>query len=80
MIMREPISLSALRPGQVAEIGDVVGTVAHVRRLHELGLRVGALLQVIRGGSPCILRVDGSTLCFRDDGSLRLMALSRQSA
>ena len=78
--MCEFISLSALRPGQVAEIGEVVGPVAHIRRLHELGLRTGAQLQIMRSGSPCILRVDGSTLCFRDDDSLRLMVLSRQSA
>ena len=78
--MREFISLSALRPGQMAEVGEVVGPVGHIRRLHELGLRTGAFLQMIRCGSPCILRVDGSTLCFRDDGSLRLVTLSRQSA
>jgi ferrous iron transport protein A len=78
--MREFITLSALRPGQVAEIGEVVGPLAHIRRLQELGLRTGAFLQMIRCGSPCILRVDGSTLCFRDDDSLRLMVRSRQSA
>ena len=78
--MREFVSLSALRPGQMAEIGEVVGPVAHIRRLHELGLRTGASLQMVRCGSPCILRVDGSTLCFRDDDSLRLTVLSRQSA
>jgi ferrous iron transport protein A len=78
--MREFISLSALRPGQVAEIGEVVGPLAHIRRLQELGLRTGALLQMIRGGSPCILRVDGSTLCFRDDNSLRVMLRSRKTA
>jgi ferrous iron transport protein A len=78
--MREFITLSALRPGQVAEIGEVVGPLAHIRRLQELGLRTGAFLQMIRRGSPCILRVDGSTLCFRDDDSLRLMVRTRQSA
>ena len=78
--MREFISLSALRPGQLAEIGEVVGPVAHIRRLHELGLRAGALVQMVRSGIPCILRVEGSTLCFRDDDSLRLVVLSRQSA
>ena len=74
------VTLSALCPGQMAEIGEVVGTLSHVRRLHELGLRVGAFVQMVRVGSPCILRVDGSTLCFGDDGSLRLTVLSRQSA
>jgi len=78
--MRDFISLSALRPGDVAQIGDVVGPVAHIRRLQELGLRVGGFLQMVRCGSPCILRVDGSTLCFRDDDSLRLMVQSRQTA
>jgi ferrous iron transport protein A len=78
--MREFISLSALRPGQMAEISEVVGPLAHIRLLQELGLRAGALLQMVRSGSPCILRVEGSTLCFRDDDSLRLMVRSRQSA
>ena len=78
--MREFISLSALRPGQMAEIGEVVGPVAYIRRLQELGLRTGALVQMVRCGTPCILRVEGSTLCFRDDDSLRLVVLSRQSA
>jgi Fe2+ transport system protein FeoA len=64
----------------MAEIGEVVGPVAHIRRLHELGLRAGALVQMVRCGTPCILRVEGSTLCFRDDDSLRLVVLSRQSA
>ncbi len=71
--MRNLVSLSALRPGQVAEIGELAGPLAHIRRLQELGLRSGAILKMIRCGSPCILRVDGSTLCFRDDGSLRVL-------
>jgi ferrous iron transport protein A len=78
--MRELISLSALNPGQVAEIGEVVGPRAHIRRLQELGLRTGATLQMIRCGSPCILRVDGSTLCIRDDDSLRVVIRSRKTA
>ena len=78
--MRDFIPLSALRPGQIAEIGEVVGPRGHIRRLQELGLRAGALLQMIRSGSPCILRVDGSTLCFRDDGSLRLTICARKTA
>ena len=74
------VALSALRPGELAEIGEVVGPRAHIRRLHELGLRTGALLQLIRSGSPCILRVDGSTLCYRDDDSLRVRVRSRKTA
>ncbi|HEX5471045.1 MAG TPA: FeoA family protein [Lacipirellulaceae bacterium] len=78
--MRELVPLSALRPGQTAEITELVGPRGHIRRLQELGLRSGALLQMIRCGSPCILRVDGSTLCFRDDDSLRVTVRSRNTA
>jgi len=78
--MREFISLSALRPGQVAEVGAVIGPLAHIRRLQELGLRTGALLQMVRCGSPCILRVDGSTLCFREDDSSRVLVRARKTA
>jgi len=78
--MGELLPVSALRPGQVAEVGELVGPKAQVRRLQELGFRAGALLQMIRCGSPCILRVDDSTLCFRDNDSLRVMVRSRKSA
>ena len=78
--MPDLISISALRPGQIAEVGELVGPRAHVRRLQELGLRAGALLQMIRCGSPCILRVDGSTLCFREVDSLRVLVRSRKTA
>jgi ferrous iron transport protein A len=78
--MQSFVSLSALRPGQVAQIGEVVGPRSHIRRLQELGLRAGALLQMVRSGSPCILRVDGSTLCFRDDDSLRVVVCARKTA
>jgi ferrous iron transport protein A len=78
--MGELLPVSALRPGQVAEVGELIGSRAQVRRLQELGFRAGALLQMIRCGSPCILRVDGSTLCYREDESLRVLVRSRKTA
>ena len=78
--MLELMPISALRAGQIAEVGQLIGTESHVRRLQELGLRVGAILQMVRSGSPCILRVDGSTLCFRDDDSLRVLVRARKTA
>jgi ferrous iron transport protein A len=78
--MGDLLPVSALRPGQVAEVGELVGPHAQVRRLQELGFRAGALLQMIRRGSPCILRVDGSTLCYREDDSLRVLVRSRKTA
>jgi ferrous iron transport protein A len=78
--MPELVPLSVLRSGQIAEIGQLVGAPEQVRRLEELGLRTGARLEMIRGGSPCIIRVDGSTLCFRDDVTLRVLMSTRKTA
>ena len=74
------VPIASLRSGQVAEIHELVGPIEHVRRLEELGLRRGARLELVRGGSPCILRIDGTTLCFRDDESVRVLVAPRKTA
>ena len=74
------IPLIALRPGELAEIQQVTGPAEHVRRLEEMGLRSGTVLSMVRGGSPCIVRVGGSTLCFRNDELVRVMVAPRKSA
>ncbi|MEX0585922.1 MAG: FeoA family protein [Pirellulales bacterium] len=74
------IPLSALRPGEVAEVHEIVGPAEHIRRLEELGLRSGAVLEMVRGGSPCIILIGGSKLCIRDDELLRVMVAPRMSA
>lgn len=38
-----------------------------VHRLREMGLRVGAVVEMIRSGSPCILKLDGQKICVRSD-------------
>ncbi|PQO40167.1 ferrous iron transport protein A [Blastopirellula marina] len=58
--------LDMLPIGQTAEISDVLGDQNDVKRLAEMGLRCGVVVQVVQQGSPCIIRVDGSTLCFRE--------------
>ena len=78
--MRTTIPITALRRGEVAEIAQVVGSPEHVRRLEELGLRDGARLEIVRAGSPCIVRVGGATLCFRDDELLRVFVTPRKTA
>jgi ferrous iron transport protein A len=74
------IPITQLRSGEVAEISQVVGPPEHVRRLEELGLRGGARLEIVRGGSPCIVRVAGATLCFRHDELLRVLVTPRKTA
>ena len=78
--MHEFLRLRVLARGQIAEIRQLVGPVEQVRRLEELGLRAGARVEIVRGGSPCIVRVGGSTLCFRDDESVRVLVSPRKSA
>jgi ferrous iron transport protein A len=61
------IPLPFLRSGESGCVGDVIGTGCLVQRLREMGLRAGAKVQMVRSGSPCILRLDGQTLCIRSD-------------
>jgi Fe2+ transport system protein FeoA len=50
-----------------------MGTPEHVHRLHEMGLRGGAEIEMMQAGSPCIIRLDGHKLCFRDDEATRVL-------
>ncbi len=74
------IPITQLRRGEVAEIAQVIGSPEHVQRMEELGLRGGAFLEVIRGGSPCIVRIGGTTLCFHHEHLLRILVTPRKSA
>ena len=78
--MPDLMPLTALHCGQTAEVGQLLGPTEQVRRLEELGLRAGAQLEMIRSGAPCIVRVDGSRLCFRNDESLRVLVRARMTA
>ena len=78
--MHALMPLTALSPGQVAEVRQVVGSPEHVRRLEELGLRDGARLEMVRTGSPCIVRIGASTLCLRNGELLAVMVAPRMSA
>ncbi len=71
--MNNLIPLCTLPPGQQAEVHTVLGQTSHVRRLDELGIRDGAQLEMVRHGSPCIVQLDGSKLCFRDGELLQVM-------
>ncbi len=73
-------SLHSLRSGQVAEVREIDGPAEDVRRLAELGLRNGARLELVRSGSPCILRINGATFCFRNTGSVNVVVAPRMSA
>ncbi|HXT58658.1 MAG TPA: FeoA family protein [Pirellulales bacterium] len=63
----ELIPLGQLSTGRKAVVAAVLGGPEQVHRLHELGLRDGAAVEMVRTGSPCILRLGSQKLCFRAD-------------
>ena len=67
------LPLEALRAGDWAEVADVSGEPTWVGRMAELGLRVGARVQVLRGGSPCLVRVGDGRLSLRGDGGFQVL-------
>jgi ferrous iron transport protein A len=67
------IPLSMLAAGDTAVVQSVVGSAELVRHLAEIGLRAGALLEMVRTGSTCILRLDGAKLCVRGDELLQVL-------
>jgi len=71
--MHDLIPLCLLPAGQLAEVHTVSGQTSHVRRLEELGIRDGAQLEIVRHGSPCIIQLEGSKICFRDGELLQVL-------
>lgn len=67
------IPLQQLRAGQKAAIGQLMGGPDDVHRLEELGLRTGTVVEMVQTGVPCIIRVGGSKLCFRDCEVFRIL-------
>ncbi|MCL4206991.1 MAG: ferrous iron transport protein A [Pirellulaceae bacterium] len=68
--MHDLIPLRCLAAGQTAEIGQISGDPSQVHRLHELGMCRGTKVQMVRSGSPCVLRLAGHKLCFRQNAGL----------
>lgn len=71
--MLPDIPLSMVRAGSVVRITQVVGGCDDVKRMAELGLQSGAKVEMVQSGSPCILRVGESKLCFRQSDVLNIL-------
>lgn len=67
------IPLHLLGPGDSGKIASLYGDAGEVLRLQELGLCQGATVGMVRGGSPCIIRLGEQTLCLRTDGPLQVL-------
>ena len=69
----EMLPLNELEAGQSAEILQLVGRPDDVHRLEELGLRRGAWIEMVQPGIPCIIRLAGSKLCFRENEAFSVL-------
>jgi ferrous iron transport protein A len=67
------IPLSRLRAGQSGRVGQVRGKLDVVHRLQEMGLFDGAAVEMVRPGSPCIIKLHGQRLGFRMDDLAHVM-------
>jgi Fe2+ transport system protein FeoA len=54
-------------------VAEIVGQEDQVQRLKELGFCPGVHLKMIRAGSPCIVRLQGQTLCIRGNELLNVL-------
>ena len=78
--MHDLIPIASLLPGQFAQVRQIVGRPEQVRRLEEFGVRDGVVLEMVRGGTPCIVRVGSTKLCFRDGEMCSVLVAARMSA
>ena len=67
------IPLSMVQPGSVVRISQVVGGQDDVKRMAEMGLQTGTEVEMLQSGSPCIVRVGQSKLCFRQSDILNIL-------
>jgi ferrous iron transport protein A len=71
--MPDTLPLQLLSAGQRARIDQLVGRPDEVHRLQELGIRVGAPIEMLQSGTTCIVKLDGARLAFRDHEGFRVL-------
>lgn len=67
------VPVGQLAAGASAVVAAVVGGAELVHRLHEMGLRHGAWIEMVQPGSPCIVKLDQQKLGFRSDELLSVL-------
>jgi Fe2+ transport system protein FeoA len=71
--MHDLIPLQMLPAGTRGQIAQLLGQNEEIHRLEELGMRVGTPVEVVQSGSPCIVKLGSSKLCFRDNEGFRVL-------
>lgn len=65
--MAHVLPLECLPAGRGGRIVDVDGEQEFVARLHEIGLRPGADVELVQPGNPCIVAIGPHRLSLRGD-------------
>jgi Fe2+ transport system protein FeoA len=71
--MIDLLPLHHLPAGDSARVVHVLGCPEQVQRVKEMGIRDGEKIEMIRGGSPCIIRAGTLTLCVRGNDLLNVL-------
>jgi ferrous iron transport protein A len=79
-IIDQLMPLGLMTAGQAAHVEHVQGDRDHVQRLSELGLRSGSPVEMVKPGSPCIIRLGRQRLCFRADELTSVLVRTGKSA
>jgi Fe2+ transport system protein FeoA len=72
-VVHELIPLNLAPAGASVRVAQLLGAPEETRRLEELGLRQGTVLEVIQSGSPCIVRLSEHKLCFRQGETFHVL-------
>jgi Fe2+ transport system protein FeoA len=66
------IPLHLTDSGTSAEVVEVLGNPEQVQRVRELGFCNGTSIDVVQGGSSCIVKLGGNTICMRTNELLNI--------
>ncbi len=78
--MNDLIPLNHLVTGERARVGQLLGVPEEVHRLQELGLRDGAPIEMVSSGSPCIIRLSETKLCFRNNDATSVLVYADRAS
>ncbi len=71
--MSQVIPLELLEAGEEGAILSVEGSETLTHRLAEMGIREGAVIRMIRPGTPCLVAVNNHRMSLRIEGSASVL-------
>jgi ferrous iron transport protein A len=74
------LPLELLKSNEEGSIVELCGEGPLVHRLAEMGLRVGAMIRMVKPGAPCLLALDGKRLSLRVNERLQVLVSVAQNA